>query len=138
MSKEKAQAFGGIEIIDYATVPAYADGRSPMRSGMVGENSIKAVLTLEGRFPVRLQRTYAPEEILNLYSHDIPTLAVWPNLPFSPEDWKAYLIYANMPATFDMEVYSADGSSLKPEHGDSARMVSRTPSFPFCFTVDIP
>jgi len=117
----------------------FPEGRTLFRKDMLSfersdENSIKAVLTLEGRFPVRLQRTYAPEEILNLYSHDIPTLAVWPNLPFSPEDWKAYLIYANMPATFDMEVYSADGSSLKPEHGDSARMVSRTPSFPFCFT----
>ncbi len=115
------------------------EGRTLFRLGMLSfersEGScVKAVLTLEGSFPVRMIRTWAPEEILNLYAHDIPTLAVWPNLPFSPEDWKAYLIYANMPAAFEMKIFTADGSSLSPERGESARMVSRTPSFPLCFT----
>ena len=115
------------------------EGRTLFRQGMLSferseGNGIRTVLTLEGSFPVRMIRTWAPDEILNLYAHDIPTLAVWPNLPFSPEDWKAYLIYANMPQAFEMKVFTADGSSLSPERGESARMVSRTPSFPLCFT----
>ena len=115
------------------------EGRTLFRQGMLSferseGNGVKTVLTLEGSFPIRMIRTWAPEEILNLYAHDIPTLAVWPNLPFSPEDWKAYLIYTNMPAAFEMKVFTADGSSLSPERGDSARTVSRTPSFPLCFT----
>ena len=115
------------------------EGRTLFRQGMLSferctEGGIRAALTLEGSFPVRLIRTYSPDEILNLYAHDIPTLAVWPNLPFSPEDWKAYLIYTNLPAAFDMKAFMADGSVLSPERGDSTRMVSRTPSFPLCFT----
>ena len=115
------------------------EGRTLFRQGMLSferseGSGVKAILTLEGSFPVRMIRTWAPDEIMNLYAHDIPTLAVWPNLPFSPEDWKAYLIYANMPATFEMKIFTADGSSLSPERGESARMVLHTPSFPLCFT----
>ena len=115
------------------------EGRTLVRSGLLSfeqaeENSIKAVLTLEGRFPVRLQRTYASDEILTLYAHDIPTLAVWPDLPFSPEDWKAYLVYSNLSSLYGLKVFTADGSSCVPDPGESSRSVSRFSSFPLCFT----
>ena len=115
------------------------EGRTLVRKGLLSferaeSGRIKAVLMLEGSFPVRLIRTYSPDEIITLYAHDIPTLAVWPNLPFSPEDWKAYLVYANLPAAFNMKVCTSDGSSCSPERKESSRTVSRMLSFPLCFT----
>ena len=115
------------------------EGRTLVRQGLfcferAEGNGIKAVLTLQGRFPVRLQRTYLPEEILTLYAHDIPTLAVWPNLPFAAEDWKAYFVYANLTDAFEVKILTADGSSLTPSVDSASRTVTRTPSFPLCFS----
>ena len=115
------------------------EGRTLVRQGMLSfdrtaDKGIRVVLTLEGNFTVRLLRTYSTDEIVTLYAHDIPTLAVWPNLPFSPEDWQAYLVYTNMPDVFDVRVFTADGSSFIPVREGSSRMVSRTPSFPLCFS----
>ena len=115
------------------------EGRTLVRQGFLSfdraaDGGITAVMMLEGSFPLRLRRTYSEDEILTLYAHDIPTLAVWPNLPLSPEDWKAYLVYANLPEAFDMKVFTADGSSFEPARGESSRVVSRTRSFPLCFT----
>ena len=115
------------------------EGRTLIRQGLLSferaeSNRIKVVLTLDGSFPVRLIKTYTEDEIITLYAHDIPTLAVWPNLPFSPADWKAYFVYANLPAAFGMNVYTADGSSFAQVRGKSSRAVSGTASFPLCFT----
>ena len=113
------------------------EGRTLFRQGLFAfertENSgIKVVLTLEGSFPVRLTRSYAAEEIVNLYSHDIPTLAVWPNLPFAPENWHAYFTYASLPASFRLSVRTADGGSVLSDEG-IPRFVSRSGGFPLCF-----
>ena len=119
------------------------EGRTLVRQGFLAfervkdesaeSKGIRVILTLEGNFSVRLLRTYQPDEILNLYAHDIPTLAVWPNLPFAPEDWKAYLTYTSLPSVLDVKIFTADGTSLTPAHESSSRAVSRTPSFPLCF-----
>ena len=114
------------------------EGRTLVRSGLLDferkeENAIRVTLTLEGRFTVRLIRDYAEEEILHLYSHDIPTLAVWPNLPFAPEDWHAYFIYAGLPSSITFTAYNAEGQLLSPS-GDGGRAVCRSDTFPLSFT----
>ena len=114
------------------------EGRTLIRPGLLSfermeNNAVRVLLTLEGSFSVRLIRVYTEEEILNLYSHDIPTLAVWPNLPFAPEDWHAYFVYASLPGGFTVSVSSADGSSVSPEA--SSRTVCRTDSFPASFSL---
>ena len=114
------------------------EGKTLVRPGLLAferkeNNAVRVSLTLEGSFTVRLTRVYAEEEILNLYSHDIPTLAVWPNLPFAPEDWHAYFVYASLPDGFTISVNSADGSSVNPEA--SSRTVCRTASFPTSFSL---
>lgn len=115
------------------------EGRTMVRQGLLSferaeENGVKAILTLEGSFPVRLQRTYRADEIETLFAHDIPTLSVWPNLPFSPEDWKAYFVYANLSSAFGLDFFTADGSSFSLHPEGSPRLVSRVASFPLCFT----
>lgn len=112
------------------------EGRTLLSEGFLrfhrsDENSIKVTMLLEGRFPVRLIRTYSEEEILNLYSHDIPTLAVWPDLPFAQEDWKAYYIYASLPSSLELSMITEKDES--DVSGDSSRAVTCSPSFPLCF-----
>ena len=114
------------------------EGRTLIRSGLLSleradHNGIRVTVTLEGSFTVRLIRTYSEEEIVPLYAHDIPTVAVWPNLPLDAEDWHAYFVYASLPSGFSLSFCSADGKTVCPE--ESARLVSRTPSFPLVFSL---
>ncbi len=114
------------------------EGRTLLRPGFLsfsraGEGSVKVTLTLEGRFPVRMIRTYAQEDILNLYAHDIPTLALWPGLPLPPEEWKAYYVYAGLPSGYSLSVYTAsDETALTPD--GPGRLVRRTENFPLAFS----
>ena len=114
------------------------EGRTLLRPGLLsfersGENSVNVTMTLEGSFTVRLSRRYSEEEILHLYAHDIPTLAVWPNLPFAPEDWKAYFIYANLPSGYGIACHTSAGEVITPEDC-AARVVCRSSSFPLSFS----
>ena len=114
------------------------EGKTLVRPGLLSferteNNAVRVALTLEGSFTVRLVRVYAEEEILNLYSHDIPTLAVWPNLPFAPEDWHAYFVYASLPEGYTVSVNAVDGTAVTPE--ESSRTVCRTASFPTAFSL---
>ena len=96
-------------------------------------NAIRVSLNLSGSFPVHLIRKYGPEEILNLYAHDIPTLAVWPNLPLAPEDWHAYYVYSHLPDAYHISIFNSARETLTPDAEDS-RCVCRTASFPLCFS----
>ena len=114
------------------------EGKTLVRPGMLSleraeKNSVRVTVTLEGSFIIRLVRIYAEEEIVPLYAHDIPTLAVWPNLPFNPEDWHAYFIYASLPSGFGLSFCGADGKTVCPS--EASRLVSRTPSFPVAFSL---
>ncbi len=114
------------------------EGRTLLRPNLLSfdrleNNSVRVTLTLEGSFTVRMIREYTETEILHFYSHDIPTLAVWPNLPFAAEDWHAYFIYASVPAPFTFSAFTASGETLVPEAGGS-RTVCRSESFPISFT----
>ena len=96
-------------------------------------NSIRVSLNLTGSFPVHLHREYSNEEILHLYAHDIPTLAVWPNLPFPHEDWHAYFTYAHLPSSFHITIYS-DNDTIRLQDSDDSRSVFRSSSFPLSFS----
>ena len=114
------------------------EGRTLFRQGFlsferVEADAVRATLTLEGSFTVRMTRVYQPDEIVHLYAHDIPTLAVWPNLPFTPEDWHAYFIYASLPDSVRVDISDAAGGILSPD-GENARTVCRSASFPLSFS----
>ena len=114
------------------------EGRTLIRPGLLSferteNNAVRVVLTLEGSFTVQLVRDYTEEEIIRLYSHDIPTLAVWPNMPFRPEDWRAYFIYGGLPESLRFSAYCVDGSTVfSPE--SETRAVCRSVSFPLSFS----
>ena len=113
------------------------EGRTLVNTGLLSlertdHDSIRVTLTLAGNFTIRMNREYTSDEIVHLYSHDIPTLAVWPNLPFAPEDWHAYFIYASLPSSMRISAYTASGETVSPE--ENARIVCRSDSFPLSFS----
>lgn len=114
------------------------EGRTLLRPGLLsfdrtGSDTVRVTLVLEGRFPVRMIRDYSGEEIIHLYSHDIPTLAVWPDLPFSPEDWHAYFVYASLPASIQVTAFTVSDELSSPDTGDM-RKVLRSDTFPLSFS----
>ena len=122
-----------------ASLCRYPEGRTLIRPDLLSferkeEGVIRVILTLEGRFTVRLVHDYPEQEIIRLYSHDIPTLAVWPNLPFAEEDWHAYFIYAGLSSSMYLQAFCADGGSVSSAEGES-RSVCRSGSFPLSFTL---
>lgn len=117
-----------------------SEGRTLLRPDLLAfdrpsPGEIRVTMTLEGSFTVRLIRVYREEDILRLYSHDIPTLAVWPDIPFRPENWKAYFIYASFGPDFVMDALYNDGSGASVSSTEDAeRHIVRTDVFPVCFT----
>ena len=114
------------------------EGRTLLRPGLLSfdrneDHSVRATILLEGSFPVRLSRDYTEDQLLNLYSHDIPTLAVWPNLPFPPEDWQAYFIYSWHSAGLRIDAYTANDETIISS-GNQSRYVSRSAAFPLSFS----
>ena len=98
-------------------------------------DSFRVTITLDGIFPIHLVRVYSPDEILHLYAHDIPTVAIWPSVPFRPEDWHAYYVYAHMSGTYSASVLSAAGvwSEIPPTSED--RRIAVLESFPVCLSL---
>ena len=114
------------------------EGRVLLRPGLLSfssesDGSVRVTLTLEGSFPVRLIRTYADSELVHLYSHDIPTLAVWPDLPFPPDDWHAYYVYSSLPDGFQFTCHTSDEASAFSV-GVPGRNVSCSGVFPLAFS----
>ena len=96
-------------------------------------SSLRVTLTLNGRFPMRLVRSYSEEEIVTLYSHDIPTLAVWPSVPIPAGMWNAYFIYANQNDSFEISMLGDRQKEPVLLTGDEARRTVVLPDFPACF-----
>ena len=94
---------------------------------------IRAELALEGAFSLKLTRVYGPEEILTFYAHDLPTLALWPSLPFAPEDWHAYFSYAHCTPGFRFTAVSRSGETELT--GASPRLAACQPDYPLCYLV---
>ena len=117
------------------TLPA---GRTLLKPDLLrfehaGEGAFRVTLTLDGVFPVQFVRIYSAEETLFLYSHDIPTAALWPSVPFRAGDWHAYYAYAHLQEPFAVSVCTEteDFRPVPPISG--SRCVAVLPSFPVCF-----
>jgi len=116
------------------------EGRTLLREGLLqfeytGEGSCKVTLTLDGAFPVRLVRVYAPEEILHLYAHDIPTVAVWPSVPFPPGEWNAYYVYAHLSEPYSASVLPENGSFGELLQTSGGRYAAVFDAFPVCIAL---
>ena len=119
------------------------EGRTLLKPGMLSferlrnepaaSDSFRVTLTLDGVFPVRFVRVYAPEEIFHLYAHDIPTVALWPSVPFRPEDWHAYYVYAHITPPYTVSVLAESGVFSDPAATSEGRFTAVLDTFPVCF-----
>ena len=121
-------------------VSRYPEARLLLAADMIrmerpDESSIRVILTLNGAFPLRLVRIYRDEDIITLFSQDIPTLAVWPSVPFTDDMWNAYFVYAHLPDGFSVEVLSGKEASFVSLSGSDSRFTSVLPDFPSAFVV---
>lgn len=55
--------------------------------------AVRASMTLAGKRTLTLTRVYQADEIIRLAAEDVPTLAVWPSVPFAGGRWHAYYAY---------------------------------------------
>ena len=99
------------------------------------QSSLRVTMTLNGAFPLRLARTYGEDEIVTLFSNDIPTLAVWPSVPFPRGMWNAYCVYAHLPEGFSVEVPSGETGGFEPMTGDDSRYTAVLQDFPSAFVL---
>ena len=128
------------------------EGRTLLRSGLLSferfreekpgfnhdiSDSFRVTLTLDGVFPVHLVRVYDPEEVLHLYSHDIPTAALWPSVPFRKQDWHAYYLYAHLTEAYSASVLSASGEWSEIPLTSEGRRVAVTEDFPVCLSLSM-
>ena len=128
----------------YGFSPTLPEGRTLLKPGLLhferfrkeddSSDSFRVILTLNGVFPVHFVRIYSPEETLHLYAHDIPTLALWPSVPFRPEDWHAYYVYAHMKPVYSVSVLSGSGEYTNLQLTSENRYASEFASFPVCFS----
>ena len=95
--------------------------------------SVRVELTLEGAFSLKLIRIYGPEEIQAFYAHDLPTLALWPSLPFAPEDWQAYYSCAHAASDFRFAAVSRDEETWLT--GNAPRFAACQQRFPLCYLI---
>ncbi|MCR4877061.1 MAG: hypothetical protein K5922_07810 [Clostridiales bacterium] len=95
--------------------------------------SVRAELSLEGAFTLKLVRVYAPEEILSLYAHDLPTLALWPSLPFAADSWHVYASYAHCGPDFRFTAVSMTEEVALS--GTAPRLAAVQREFPLCYLV---
>lgn len=98
-------------------------------------DAFRVTVTLDGAFPVHLVRIYPSEQVLSLYAHDIPTLALWPSVPFRPQDWHAYYVYAHLSAPFSVSVLASSGSWSEAFATSEGRYAAVLDSFPACFSL---
>ncbi len=112
-------------------------GRSLIQPGLLNLRAdgagVRAELTLEGAFTLKLIRRYAPEEILSFYAHDLPTLALWPSLPFPAELWQAYHSYAHGPEEFQFTAVTQEERTVLT--GSGLRSSARQKEFPLCYLI---
>ena len=95
------------------------------------DGSITASFLLRGTGETALVRRYAPEEIVTL--DQIPTIAVWPCIPFADERWKAYFVYLHGAGVTVKALDDGGWIEASPEGRDFAAL--RTTRYPVCLTV---
>ncbi len=98
-------------------------------------DSFRVTLTLDGVFPVHMVRIYTPDETLFLYAHDIPTVALWPSVPFRPQDWHSYYLYAHMNEPYSVSALSSAGNWSDIPKTSENRYVAELDTYPVCLSV---
>lgn len=121
-------------------VSSFPEARLLLNSDMIrferpDSSSLRVTLTLNGAFPLRLVRIYRDEEIVTLFSQDIPTLAVWPSVPFPHGMWNAYFVYSHLPDGLSVEILSGDNTSYESMTGSDARYTAVLRDFPSAFSI---
>lgn len=96
--------------------------------------SIQVSILLHAAFDVRLTRTYTEDQIVYLYSDDIPTLSVWPAVPFASQAWKAYFSFAHMQDPLSLSILS-EGRVI-PVPRDDQRWGIKTEYCPSCYLLE--
>jgi len=151
----------GVEIAPDAVLPPLSpsfgralcllpEGRTLLKAGLLSfdrfreessgfahdvSDCFRVTLTLDGAFPVHLVRVYTGEEVLHLYAHDIPTVALWPSVPFRPEDWRAYYLYAHLSPSWSASALTADGSWADLSQTSENRFAAALESYPAAFSL---
>lgn len=98
------------------------------------ENTVTCTLTLKGAFTLQLVRKWSDSEILSLYSRSLPTLALWPSVPYKLQDWQAYFVYAHCEDTWHVSAITAD--EVIPVSGSDQRYSACLKSYPVCFSLE--
>ena len=99
------------------------------------DSVIRVTVTLNGAFPFQLIRDYPETEIVHLYSHDIPTLAVWPSIPFRSGSWNAYFVYAHCADSWSVSVLPEGGCLEELPETSPSRRADCLRAFPVCFAL---
>lgn len=138
-----------LEIPDDAVIPPFsaafaamlcetAEGRTLMGSDLLTftreGDSIRVSILLHASFDLRMTHLYSPDEIIHLYSDDIPTVAIWPAIPFERKDWKAYYSFGHMPGDFTLSAL-LDGKVVSLTH-EGARYAQETAVCPACYILE--
>ena len=121
-----------------AAICTTSEGRALLKPDFIhldhpDDHSFRVTLTLNGAFTLRLRRTYTEEETLFLYAHDLPTLALWPSVPFRPEHWHTYYVYAHLPELFSLSVLPSGSSVPVPVEDADRRCSAAFRQFPVAF-----
>lgn len=115
-----------------------SEGRTLLQEGFLTfsreSGGIRSVMTLEGAFTLKLVRLWREEEIVSLYTHDMPTLALWPALPLPKDLWHVYYVYAHLTEGFRFTVCAEDGE-IRDLEGGAPRCAGCFPAFPRCFAL---
>lgn len=71
-----------------------------------GGEGIGAEFTLRGADTVRLHRLYREEEMCLMSAEEVPTVGVWPCIPFARDNWKSYYTYVHQAGEVTAEALS--------------------------------
>ena len=100
----------------------------------VPSDSFRVTLTLDGAFPIHLIRTFSQDEVLYLYAHDIPTVALWPSVPFSSQQWKTWYLYAHIQPDYSVGYLRENGTFADIPDVSDERCVAVLSAFPSCLS----
>lgn len=129
-----------------AALCASPEGRTLIQGQMLRfvrleSGEVQVILTLEGAFTLRMIRVYSVPELLSLFAQDLPTLAVWPSVPFPQNLWHAYFTYIRLSPGFRLSARSASAGAEWIFSENEVRSVLTLPEFPVCFALhqgDVP
>jgi len=96
------------------------------------EGAVTATFLLRGDKEAALVRRYEQDEITVIA--DVPSVAVWPCVPFEKKDWRAYFVYLHGEG---VELHALENGCWRAcrTEGDKPSAVMQTAEYPACLTV---